>query len=97
MNKRIDDIKGKTLDLVVPYTWHHLNHVQMDDILNKFAELIVRECMDIAYEYDAPKMSGPGMIIAGRIEDRLGAGMSTEDKKTLIKELLGVNKDADMA
>ena len=35
----------------------------------KFAELIVRECMDIAYEYDAPKMSGPGMIIGNRIQD----------------------------
>ncbi len=38
----------------------------------RFAELIVRECMDIAYEYDAPKMSGPGMIIANRIQDQFG-------------------------
>ena len=38
----------------------------------KFAELIVRECMDIAYAYDAPKMSGPGMIVANRIEDHFG-------------------------
>ena len=38
----------------------------------KFAELIVRECAGIAYEYDAPKMSGPGMIIAGRIEEHFG-------------------------
>ena len=38
----------------------------------KFAELIVRECIDIAYEYDAPKMSGPGMIIAGQIQDHFG-------------------------
>ena len=44
MNKRIDDLKGQTLDQVVPYTWHHLNHVQMNDILNKFAELIIAEC-----------------------------------------------------
>ncbi len=34
----------------------------------KFAELIVRECTEIAYEYDAPKMSGPGMIVANRIQ-----------------------------
>ncbi len=40
--------------------------------LEKFAELIVRECMDIAYAYDAPKMSGPGMIVANRIEDHFG-------------------------
>ena len=38
----------------------------------KFAEMIVRECADIAYDYDAPKMSGPGMIIAGRIEQHFG-------------------------
>jgi hypothetical protein len=41
-------------------------------ILEKFAELIVKECADIAYDYDAPKMSGPGMIIAGRIETHFG-------------------------
>jgi len=38
----------------------------------KFAQLIVRECIDIAYEYDAPKMSGPGMIIGNRIEQHFG-------------------------
>ena len=61
--------------------------------LEKFAELIVRECVEIAYEYDAPKMSGPGMIIGNRIEEHFKDGMSTEDKKTLIKELLGVKND----
>ena len=43
-----------------------------EEFIERFAQLIVRECMEIAYEYDAPKMSGPGMIIAGRIEDRFG-------------------------
>lgn len=38
----------------------------------KFAELIVKECVEIAYEYDAPKMSGPGMIIAERIKQHFG-------------------------
>lgn len=38
----------------------------------KFAELIVRECIDIAYEYDEPKLSGPGMIIGNRIEQHFG-------------------------
>lgn len=46
MNKQINDLKGKALDQAVPYTWHHLNQVQMDDVLNKFAELIVKECID---------------------------------------------------
>ena len=43
-----------------------------EDDLEKFAELIVRECAGIAYEYDEPKMSGSGMIIAGRIESLFG-------------------------
>ena len=62
MNERIRELykqASKDLDLT-------------DDILDKFAELIVRECAGIAYEYDAPKMSGPGMIIAGRIETHFG-------------------------
>jgi hypothetical protein len=63
------------------------------DMLDKFAELIVQECVDIAYKFDEPKLSGPGMIIGNRIEEHFGVGMSTEDKKTLIKELLGVKKD----
>ena len=46
--------------------------VTQEKFNEKFAELIVRECIDIAYEYDAPKMSGPGMIIAGQIQDHFG-------------------------
>jgi hypothetical protein len=40
--------------------------------LKKFAELIVRECMSIAQEYDGAKLGGPGLIIAMRIEQRFG-------------------------
>ncbi len=40
--------------------------------MGTFAELIVRECIDIAYEYDEPKLSGPGMIIGNRIEEHFG-------------------------
>lgn len=46
MNKRIDTIIGKALDQAIPYTWHHLNHVQVDDIMKKFAELLIQECCD---------------------------------------------------
>jgi hypothetical protein len=34
----------------------------------KFAELIVRRCINIACEYDKPKLSGPGLAIACNIE-----------------------------
>ena len=39
-----------------------------DDI----AQRGIRQCVDIAYQYDEPKMSGPGMIIASRIETHFG-------------------------
>ena len=38
----------------------------------EIAERVIEECMNIAYEYDAPKMSGPGMIIASRMETHFG-------------------------
>ena len=34
----------------------------------EFAELIVRQCINIACEYDKPKLSGPGLAIACNIE-----------------------------
>lgn len=38
------------------------------EVLEKFAELIVRECINIACEHDKPKLSGPGLAIASNIE-----------------------------
>lgn len=40
--------------------------------LEKFAELIVRECVGISYEYDIPNLSGPGEFIGNRIKSRFG-------------------------
>ena len=54
----------------IPYEYR--TEVKTEFSKEKFAELIVRECAEIAYDYDAPKMSGPGMIIAGRIEEHFG-------------------------
>ena len=33
----------------------------------RFAYLIMRECLTIAQEFDFPKLTGPGTIIANRI------------------------------
>ena len=35
------------LDAVIPNTWTNLNMDQLNDIKNKFAELIVQECAGI--------------------------------------------------
>lgn len=43
-------------------------NTELKAFAERFAELIVRECINIAYEYDNPKLSGPGLAIASNIE-----------------------------
>ena len=41
----------------------------------KFAQLIIKECVDVAAKYDEPKMSGssgPGLTIGGMISEHFG-------------------------
>ena len=75
MNERIEEL-GEQADLLGEFTptkipGRYVGYITEEQI-QKFAKLIVRECMDIAYAYDAPKLSGPGMIVANRIEDHFG-------------------------
>lgn len=68
MNKRIRELYDQSI--VVRNDDAQWIEDELDP--EKFAELIVRECANVAYEYDLPKMSGPGMIIGGRIETHFG-------------------------
>ena len=59
-----------------------------------FAELIVQECAQVAH--NTQYKHSPAHTVgdcATAIKEHFGVGMSTEDKKTLIKELLGVKND----
>lgn len=47
MNNIANELLGKALDKQVPYTWHSLNRVQLDDVMKEFAELIVREAAEL--------------------------------------------------
>ena len=47
MNKRTADLFAQALDEAVPETWTTLNPVQLMRLRDKFAELIVRECLDV--------------------------------------------------
>ena len=47
MNKRIKELYGNALDKAVPYTWHNLDHAEVEKIMKEFAELIVEECMKL--------------------------------------------------
>ncbi|NBQ65868.1 MAG: hypothetical protein EBT95_10180 [Verrucomicrobia bacterium] len=62
--------------------------------LFEFAELIVQECAQVAH--NTQYKHSPAHTVgdcATAIKEHFGVGMSTEDKKTLIKELLGVKND----
>lgn len=52
MNERINELFGKALDEVVPETWTTLNPAQLTRLKEKFSELIVRECMTIAKNWE---------------------------------------------
>ena len=90
MNERIKELAeqaGINIDSF-QFSGTPIKHIVDGPSLEKFAELIVRECVGIADEYD-----GVGSTIVSRIKQHFGVdGMSTEDKKALIKELLGVKE-----
>ena len=54
MNKRIKELYGNALDKAVPYTWHNLDHAEVEKIMKEFAELIVRECINKIETYHIP-------------------------------------------
>ena len=72
----------------------------VDYFAEKFAELIVRECIgcceqvisDPVPESVDTWLNGGSQCIQ-EIEEHFGLGMSVENKKQLIKDLLGVNND----
>jgi len=60
-----------------------------DCFAEKFAELIVKECAEIA-RLNTREDSKVYLMI----QEHFGVGMSIEDKKNLIKELLGVKNES---
>ena len=56
MNEKIKLLAGQALDRVVPYTWTRLDYDEIQRLQEYFAELIVRECAQLA---DDTSISGP--------------------------------------
>ena len=73
MNKRIDELFGQTMDQVVPETWTTLTHGQLLMVKDKFAELLVRECGEVAYKayWDNPE-TVKGIHIKEAIQEHFG-------------------------
>lgn len=97
MNERIRELykqAGLTMNNPLAYEQWYL------DSLEKFAELIVRECIGCCEQVisDPVPESVDTWLNGGEqciqeIKEHFGLGMSVEDKKQLIKDLLGVNND----
>jgi hypothetical protein len=94
MNERIKQLLAQA----------HLDADNIKDtnwIANRFAELIVQECIGCCEQVisdPVPKsvdtwLNGGEQCIQ-EIKEHFGLGMSVETKKQLIKELLGVNNDS---
>lgn len=47
MNERIQELTGQALDQAMPQTWYGISPDDLDRIMEKFAELLVQECMDL--------------------------------------------------
>jgi hypothetical protein len=60
----------------------------------RFAELIVEECINVCKSRVGNSDYNTGRLhCVSDIRERFEFGMTTEDKKNLIKELLGVKND----
>jgi hypothetical protein len=68
MNERINELFGQALDQAVPETWTTLTPAQLSKLKDKFAELIVRECAEVADLADENKCEW----IGGNILTRFG-------------------------
>ena len=47
MNERINKLFGQAMDQAIPETWTTLTHSQLSILKDKFAELLVRECVNV--------------------------------------------------
>ena len=74
MNERIKELMGKTLDDKFSHTWDTMTHEGLLMFSEKFAELIVRECMDVCYrtdtEYEGHKVKPT--VIASKVAEHFG-------------------------
>lgn len=95
MKQIIMDLADKAIEDMPKMRWEI-----PDEFCEKFAELIVRECIGCCEQVisdPVPKsvdtwLNGGSQCIQ-EIKEHFGLGMSVEDKKQLIKDLLGVSND----
>lgn len=80
----IQQLFGQALDRAVPYTWTTLNRKETERVLRCFAELLIKECADVAAYKDS------SIIYTADMAGKVAAGRS--EAARLIKEHFGFNK-----
>jgi hypothetical protein len=89
MNERIQELAVKAKLMAEEDINKQISYnAELKAFAEKFAELIVKECAAMTRN-----LSPHGELAEKAVKEHFGVGMSTEDKKTLIKELLGVKND----
>ena len=71
MNERIKELMGETLDDKFASTWDTMSYEDLLKFSEKFAELIVRECMTIAKQVENDKFD-----VAGSAEPEYRKGIN---------------------
>jgi hypothetical protein len=93
MNERIKELAEQAKFMAEEDINRQISYnAELKAFAEKFAELIVRECMKVSRGADGMDATHEAWYL---IEQHFGIGMSTEDKKTLIKELLGVKNETN--
>ena len=82
--KLIEKLFEQALDHAVPETWTTLTHGQLLMVKDKFAELIVRECIDCA--------RGAGLANDVAVRNKLGFNDGISEAVTHIKKHFGVEE-----
>ena len=68
MNERINQLLGQAYDEAVPETWTTLSSEQLGRAYNKFAELIVKECCEVAH----CNFHVDGLTLGGILKEHVG-------------------------
>ena len=71
VNQRIKQLMGKTLDQKFQKTWSTMTAADLERFVTHFAELLVRDCADTAYNHSSLTL-GQGYTIAKDIKRHYG-------------------------
>jgi hypothetical protein len=100
MNEQIQELAVKAKLMAEEDINRQISYnAELKAFAEKFAELIIQECLlccEQVISDPVPKsvdtFEQGGIHCMDEIKEHFGVGMSTEDKKNLIKELLGVKE-----